>query len=93
MAKQCKAEDKVEVVKTGGAIFTPELTGQDKKILAILKENYPSIYGALDSNCVVSDAKHDNIPETIIVSVDQPEEQLVDEGGMENNFLYYVNEP
>ncbi|VEN41971.1 unnamed protein product [Callosobruchus maculatus] len=93
IAKQHKAEDKVEVVKTGGGVFAPKITPQDEKILAIIKENYFTINNPFDSNSVVSDAKDENFPETITISVDQPEEQIIHEGSMEENiFVYYDNE-
>nr|CAI5825968.1 unnamed protein product [Callosobruchus analis] len=86
IAKQHKAEDKVEVVKTGGGIFTPKITGQDEKILSILK-NYFSINNAFESNSVGSDA------EIITISVDQRDEQHVDECGMEDNIFVFHDGP
>lgn len=40
----------MEMLKTGGGVYTPKLTTLDEKILCLLKDNYFSIENEFDSN-------------------------------------------
>lgn len=73
-AKQHKAQDKVELHKTGGGKFTENTTYLDSKILGLLEENYFSIENRFDSNSTVIEpgpSNYNKEEENIIFIVDE----------------------